>query len=59
MLADIVFYMFLVVVNGTSDGPQGVVSSTMEECQSDYETAKKSPEVLAISECQEVTLKKR
>ncbi len=58
MLADVVMYLFLALING-GEGPKGIVSSTMEECQESYDMAKGMEEVLAVSECQEVTLKKR
>lgn len=54
MTAAIVVWIFFALVQG--QGTVGISSSTLEECQSDRETAKVHEDVLALSECFQLTL---
>jgi hypothetical protein len=52
----VVMWVFLALIQG--EGIMGVTAGSLTSCQEEYAKAHAAPNVIALSDCQEVTLTK-
>lgn len=55
---EIVYYVLLVLVNGSGDGPLGNAFPSLEICNEQRAEVAKIPDVIVLSDCTRVVLKK-